>query len=412
VRRLAALVVAGAALWLAPGAFAAGWCGSGESASDLPDAATGPQVHAVYAVPSDGTDNFAAVANKLADDVTSITSWWTGQDATRTPRFDQAAFPGGTCPDISFVRLPDPGSALQGATNAFHRVITDLFNAGFDNPYKKYYVYYDGPSVETNICGTGGGSFPTGPAYAFVWLADCPSIPTDAVGAHEMTHSLGAVPAGAPHECPAPNDGHVCDSNLDLLYPFTSGTPLNQLILDVNHDDYYEHSTNGVDIRDSLWLRHLDMPQQALNVSLVGTGTVTSDLPGVNCTAACSTLWDQGSAVTLGATASTGRRFVKWTGACTGNGLCALVLSQPQAVTAVFGPLRIPLKVTTAGRGRVACTPACRTTFPAGNRLTLRAVPAKGWKFVRWTGGCTGTRSTCAPPTDFALTVRATFSRK
>jgi hypothetical protein len=412
VRRLVALVAAGAALWLAPGAFAAGWCGSGESSVDRPDVTTGQQEHAIYVIPSDGADNFAAVANKMADDVTSLTNWWITQDPTRTPRFDQAVFPGGTCLDISFVRLADPSSVFQGGSNSFNRMRTDLFAAGFRNQYKKYYVYYDGPSVETNICGTGAGAFADGPAYAVVWLAGCPGVPTDAVGAHELTHGLGAVPAGAPHECPPPNDGHVCDSTMDLLYPFTSGDPLSQLILDVNHDDYYEHTTNGIDIRNSLWLRHLDTPQQALDVSMVGTGTVTSDVPGVDCTAACSTLWDQGWAVTLDATPGPGQRFVKWTGACTGSETCSLLLSQPEAVTAVFGPLRVPLKVTIAGRGRVGCTPACGKTVKAGAPLTLRAVPAKGWKFVRWSGGCAGTHPTCKPPTGSALTVRATFRKR
>jgi hypothetical protein len=273
-------------------------------------------------------------------------------------------------------------------------------------------VYYDGPSVETDICGTGGGSFEDAPAYAIVWLAGCPTVPTDAVGAHELTHAFGAVPAGAPHECPPPNDGHVCDSDLDLLYPFTSGAPLSQLVLDVNHDDYYEHSTNGIDIRNSLWLRHLDTPQQALSVSLVGKGNVTSDVPGVACAAACSTLWDQGWAFDLSPVPAGGQRFVRWTGACTGNGACSLVMSQPQAVTAVFGPERIDLKLTIAGRGRVACTPSCTKRFKAGQLLTLRAIPVKGWRFTGWSGGCKGTRPVCRPATDFALTVRATFRKR
>jgi hypothetical protein len=412
VRRLAALVVAGAALWLAPGALAAGWCGTGESSIDRPDVTAGQQIHAVYAIPSDGTDNFVTVANKLADDVNSITNWWITQDATRTPRFDMAAFPGGTCLDISFLRLSQSAAALQGASTSYNAIRSDLFATAFANSYKKYLVYYDGPSVETNVCGSGVGDFAFGPAYAMVWLGGCPQVPTDAVAAHELTHALGAVPAGAPHECAPPDNGHVCDSNLDLLYPYTTGRPLSQLVLDVNHDDYYEHTTNGIDIRNSLWLRHLDTPQEPLDVSLVGSGTVTSDVPGVDCTSTCSTLWDEGSSITLAAAPRPGRRFVKWTGACAGNATCALVLDQPQSATAVFGPLTIALRVTTAGRGHVACTPACGKTFRAGNSLRLRAVPAKGWKFLRWSGGCTGTRLRCSPPTDSALSVRATFRKR
>ncbi len=69
-----------------------------------------------------------------------------------------------------------------------------------------------------------------------------------------------------------------------------------------------------------------------------------------------------------------------------------LDLSKPAAVTAVFGPAVIPVKVSTSGKGRVACTPSCSKRFSAGTRLTLRAIPAKGWKFASWGGACTGTR--------------------
>src|SRR5262249_61821021 len=98
--------VAGA-LWLAPGAFAAGWCGSGETATDRPDVVTAQQVHAVVAVPSDGADTFATDAGTVADDVTAIDAWWQSQDPTRIPRFDLAAFGSSTCLGITFLRLPD-----------------------------------------------------------------------------------------------------------------------------------------------------------------------------------------------------------------------------------------------------------------------------------------------------------------
>jgi hypothetical protein len=412
MRRLSVAAAAAAALWLAPGATAAGWCGSGEAAVDRPDVTTGQQIHAVVAAPADAGDDFATVANRVADDVASITAWWLTQDATRTPRFDQAAFAGGPCLDISYVRLPEASASFVGASAAYDAVRRDLVAAGLASPYKKYYVYFDGPSVQENICGTGGGEFASGPDYAVVWLGGCPTVPTDAVGAHELSHALGAVPSGAPHECPPPNQGHVCDSDRDLLYPFTVGDPLSSLVLDVNRDDYYGHATNGVDLRNSLWLRHLDTPQVPLALSLSGAGTVTSDVPGVDCSATCTTQWDQGSRVSLTADAPTGSRFVAWRGACASRDLtCVLDLTAAASVAAAFGPARIPITVRLSGRGTVRCTPACSRTFTAGDPLTLRAVAAKGWRFGGWSGGCKGIRPSCRPVTDYALTVRATFRR-
>ena len=420
MRRVAALVVAGAALWLAPGALAAGWCGTGETATDRPDVTTGQQIHAVVVVPADGADTFPAVAGKLADDVNAIAAWWIGQDPTRVPRFDQALFAGGTCLDISFLRLPDPGASLRGASSAFDRIAQILERTGFGSSYKKYLVYYDGPAVQSDVCGTGGGGgddFRSGPSFAIVWLQGCPTVMSAAVGAHELVHSLGALPVGAPNACKPPTTptvdlNHPCDSTSDLLFPTSDGRPLQQLVLDVNHDDYYAHSGSWDDLQDSLWLRHLDTPQTPLSVAMSGTGSVASDLPGLDCSVACTTQWDQGTTVSLAAVPGDGRRFVRWSGACTGNASCTLALAQAQSVTAIFGPLTIPLRVTTTGGGTVRCTPVCSKAFPAGNPLTLRAVPAAGWAFAGWRGGCKGSRPVCRPTTDSALTVRAVFRRR
>jgi hypothetical protein len=412
VRRLLLLAVAAAALWASPGAFAAGWCGSGESDVDRADATTGQQIHAIWAVPSDGADTFATGAAKLADDLASIGSWWATQDPTRVPRIDDAVFPGGTCADISFVRLPLPASAYSGAGASFTQVSYELGTGGFGNAFKKYLVYFDGPSVEPNVCGTGGGSFGSGPSYAVVWLAGCPSVPVDAVAAHELLHALGALPAGAPHACPD-GSGHPCDSTQDVLYPYSSGAPLAQLVLDVNHDDYYAHSGTWTDIQDSLWLHLLNTPAFPLALTIAGSGSVSSDVPGVFCSTACTTQWDSGAKVVLSPTPGSGARFVGWSAPCAGGPECSLALGAPTAVTATFGPQRVPVRVGATGRGKVRCTPACGKTFAGGERLTLRAVPAKGWRFLRWTGDCAAARGpTCRPRTDFHVTARATFRKR
>jgi hypothetical protein len=411
VRKLVIVLAFAAALWVAPGALASGWCGSGETAADRPDIVTAQQIHAIVAVPSDAGDSFPADAGKLSDDVTSMLAWWQGQDSTRLPRFDQASFGTAGCLDITFVRLSGTGASYTaaGASGAFASIVNELGRTA--SIYKDYLVYYDGPSVEANVCGVGGTrAFATGPSYAIVLLQGCPGVAIDLVATHELIHALGAVPPGDPHPCPG-DSGHVCDSQTDILYPTTSGEPLSSKVLDFNRDDYYGHSGTWPDIQDSPWLDRLDLPEEALGVTLSGAGEVTSDLPGVDCTAACTTQWDQGSAVTLTAQPGTGARFVRWSGSCQGNVPCIVKLDQPAAVTALFGPARIPLRVSVAGKGAVRCTPRCTKTFPGGTALALRAVAAKGWRFVSWSGGCKGKLLICRPATDFALTVRATFRR-
>jgi len=409
VRRalLLAAVIAGA-LCIAPGAFAktTTWCGSGESTTDRTDIVTGRQIHAFVVIPSDGADTFVASADQLQTDVDSVNAWWVGQDPTRRPRFDLANFGTATCVDVSFLRLHETGASFTSADQMFQTLSSEIPMS----PYKKTLVYYGGPSVQQDVCGVGGGDV-DGPGLAIVIPAGCPTVPTDTVMAHELLHALGAVPPGDPNACP--NDsGHPCDSPTDVLYPFTHGEPLSQKVLDFNHDDYYAHSGAWPDIQDSGWLSHLDTPQLAFVITIVGVGTVSSDVPGIDCTFSCTTQWDQGSTFSLNADAPAGKRFVGWSGACTGVGSCFVTLATAEATTAVFGPLTIPVKVTVKGKGRVACTPACSKTFRAGSPLTLRAVAAKGWRFVRWSGGCTGKTLRCRPKTDFALSVRATFRAK
>lgn len=416
VKRLLIVAIGVVALWAAPGAFAATWCGSGESPIDRPDVITGRQIHVIYAVASDGSDTFPAVSQTMTTDVASITSWWQGQDPTRIPNFDQAAFAAGTCLDLSVVRLPVAQAALTGAgaENAFQLVGNELEAAGFQNPYKKYLVYYDGPPVQDDVCGTGGGEFATGPAFAIVWLQGCPGIPTDSIAAHELLHALGALPAGAPHACPG-DSGHPCDSPLDVLYPYNSGLPLSQLYLDWGHDDYYAHSGSWIDIQDSLWLHRLDETPISLTVTFVGAGTgrIVSDLPGLDCSVNCTTQWDPGSNPTLTPVPPAGRRLAEWGGSCEGSGSCSLSLQQNATVTARFGPKTIPIKPRVAGKGHVVCSPKCSTHFAAGTNLTLVAVPTPGWKFVRWSGGmCTGTDAVCQLTPDFPFAVKATFRKK
>jgi hypothetical protein len=412
--------VAGAALWGAPGAFAAGWCGSGESAVDRPDATTGAQIHAIWAVPADSPDTFATGAGKMADDLAALSAWWVGQDPTRTPRIDNAVFPTGTCADISFVRLPEPASSFIGADNSFNSIQNDLATMGFGNLFKKYLVYFDGPVVEANICGTGAGNFGSGPSFAVLWLAGCPDVPSDATATHELLHALGALPEGAPNACTAANNpvgpvadpGHPCDSPTDVLYPVSNGTPLAQLVLDYNHDDYYAHSGAWDDIQDSDWMHVLAAPAVPLALKISGAGTVASVVPGLACATSCLTQWDGGSSTQLNEMPATGKRFVGWSGACTGKNACSVTLGGPVSVSATFGPARIPVALGHAGKGTVTCTPRCGKTFAGGARLILRAVPANGWKFKSWTGDCAKARiATCRPITDFHVRARAIFGR-
>ena len=68
-----------------------------------------------------------------------------------------------------------------------------------------------------------------------------------------------------------------------------------------------------------------------------GSGTVTSDVGGINCGATCTANYSDGTVVTLSASASGGSTFASWSGeGCSGTGTCIVTMSASRNVTATF----------------------------------------------------------------------------
>lgn len=77
--------------------------------------------------------------------------------------------------------------------------------------------------------------------------------------------------------------------------------------------------------------------QAMLTLSKTGSGTVTSDLPGINCGADCSEAYNANTAVTLTAAAGTGSVFGSWSGCDSSSGTsCTVSMSNSKTVTANF----------------------------------------------------------------------------
>lgn len=419
MKRVVLLAAVAAGMFWAVPAQASSWCGTPGSVDRLPEGNPGAQVHAIYAVAADGTDNLAAsVGTQMQTDTETIDSWWRGQDPTRTPRFDTLGFGCGPQLDISVVRLGSTTAELQPLGDRFDRILSGLSAAGFTSAAAKYLVYYDGPGDGSNVCGEGGGSA-DGEGIAMVFTTDCPGVPTSVIAAHELLHAMGALPSpGPPHACPD-DPGHPCDSTLDILYPSADGTPLSGLTLDVGRDDYYAHSGSWLDLQDSRWLRHLDTPPTHLSVVITGAGTVTSDVPGIACAVSCESDWDANQQVALVAEPASGMRFVRWSGGCTGGLDCTLSLASATTVTALFAPQTFPLSISVSGRGAVRvsssaapCSPRCRLAVVSYQPVSLRAFAVPGWRFVKWAGACKGTRLGCTLPMTSPEAARAVFARR
>ncbi|MGC4000805.1 MAG: hypothetical protein QM767_26480 [Anaeromyxobacter sp.] len=135
-----------------------------------------------------------------------------------------------------------------------------------------------------------------------------------------------------------------------------------------------------------------------------GAGTVRSAPGGLDCGTACAAPFDEGTEVTLTATAADGSTFAGWGGACSGTDPCQVTLDVDVVVSARFEPPPPPARHTLtvarsgAGSGTVTSAPAgidcgdtCSAPFDQGTQVTLIAAPAQGSVFAGWSGGCTGT---------------------
>lgn len=427
-RSLLVLVALLAAVLLGPGltgeARAAtgattAWCGT-VSPQDRPQALGGYPVHVVYAYPADGIDRSASLAAQLSATVEEIDGWWRREDASRSPRFDLYADSCGLQLDLTVLRVGAAKVTNTDAGNLFDLVAGDA--RGLPGATRtKYLVFYDGATGtgEYQTCGVGASSS-FGFGVAVVFLGSCIGVSIASTSAHELLHAFGSSDplASSGHTCPG-DTGHVCDSTLDILYPYAAdGVPLSSYSLDVGRDDYYGDAVKS-GVQGSPWLRHVN-DQVRLTVGISGSGGVYSDVPGIDCAASCGNDWDRGARVSLSPLAKDGYRLVRWGGACSGAGTCQLELAAATSVTATFAPDSYPLRVGITGRGIVATSPAsltcakrsCLTMVSSYERLTLSAKPVRGWRFVRWGSGCKGAAPRCTVPMTAATAVTALFARR
>ncbi len=165
-------------------------------------------------------------------------------------------------------------------------------------------------------------------------------------------------------------------------------------------------------------------PKFTLKVKKTGTGTgkVTSAPAGIDCGSDCEEPYEEGKHVTLTATPDAGSEFVKWTGACTGTGICKVTMSAAREATAEFKVVVKPnftlaVERIGTGTGKVTSSPAgidcgsdCEEAYQEGKEITLTATADAGSAFEHWTGGgCSGTEP-CKVTMSGVKKVRAVFN--
>ena len=164
-----------------------------------------------------------------------------------------------------------------------------------------------------------------------------------------------------------------------------------------------------------------ELAPYTVSVSLAGSGsgTVTSSPAGIDCGTICSEEFENGTLVTLTATASEGSTFTGWSGnGCSGTMPCSFSLLMDENVTATFELDSHTLSVNKDGSGNgsvtsepagISCDTACASDFEHGTTVTLTAAPATGSTFAGWSGAeCSGTGA-CEVTMTEDKSVTATF---
>ena len=154
-----------------------------------------------------------------------------------------------------------------------------------------------------------------------------------------------------------------------------------------------------------------------LTVRRSGSGTVVSDMPGINCGSDCSESYPLYLGVTLTATPASGYTFGGWSGACTGTGYCAVIMDAAKSVTATFKAIpKYTLTVNRSGSGTITsdvtginCGSDCSEPYLNGEEVTLAATSANGYYFSGWSGPCAGTGNICTVTMSATKSVTATF---
>lgn len=143
--------------------------------------------------------------------------------------------------------------------------------------------------------------------------------------------------------------------------------------------------------------------QRSLSLLCVGSGSASPQGCGT------TQVYFQEEEVKITATPASGWQFDSWSGACSGSRDCVVTLDSDKSVTATFNQVQRSLTLLCEGSGSVG-KQSCGTTqvYSSGSQVTLSATPFSGWRFVGWSGACSGAGG-CTVVMDTDKSVTAQF---
>lgn len=254
--------------------------------ADRPDQNGLSKLHVIYFVPLDGSDEALDIDGTLETAVATMNEWFVRETPGRRLRLDTYRSAGREALDITFVRgLKTQDEYAAGSATEEPSVFTAVTDelearAWNDDPgLKRYLVYYGGPAESANICGTAyyntlGTDFAQ---WSLVFLdaasgcgardfgtPETGAGSSEAIAVQEMLHNEALARPQSPHHCWA-FQGHLCTAaagaalenldpeSFDVLFPFVT-YPLRDKLLDIDHDDFYQHALPWNDFDTSPFL--------------------------------------------------------------------------------------------------------------------------------------------------------------
>lgn len=129
------------------------------------------------------------------------------------------------------------------------------------------------------------------------------------------------------------------------------------------------------------------------------------------------TAYNPGEQVTLTAVPGSGATFVGWSGSATGTtNPLTIIMDGNKIITATFSgggggvtTYTLTVTVSPSGAGTVTRNPN-KTSYTAGEQVTLTATANPGYTFSNWSGDATGTTPTTTITVTKNMTVTANFT--
>ncbi|HZS30473.1 MAG TPA: PASTA domain-containing protein [Gaiellaceae bacterium] len=367
--------------------------------SDLPAYSTGTTTAVVTGYVLDPIDQPATIA--VDYDLASST-WCASGGTSGAPAYQSATYSTSNVGPIASIELTT--NLVAGQDYCAEMTATNQYGTGDVYPV----AWRQGAPAVAAPVGSAvsptSASFtaelePAGQSTSFVVQYDLLSSNWCQTGSGSSTYS---TPAALP---PGEVDGtfHVVTAELTGL------TPNEAYCGDVV-------ATNSAGTDESSAVAWAQPPRPVLTVQSFGEGTITSSPAGIDCGAdasTCSASFDEGTRVTLTASAAPGSEFGTFYsgpgGPCNGP-TCTVTMNSDETIQARFNhiPLtEVDVALAGSGSGTVTTSPAgidcgstCSASFPITTVMTLTATAASGSTFTGWSGvNCTGaTATTCSTP--------------